>query len=142
MTNRHVRRALAKQVGKEKSPQIPGGLSQMAEALSGLQEFAQLAEQLKPHLEQLQVLAAEVEQASATLQQVSDQNLALRNELALQREVFVRMFARLHGLNREEVLSMETLIQEQLAEELAHADTSSGTQRSDSSEESPSPEPA
>jgi hypothetical protein len=125
--NRHQRRAIGKAGGPAQPAKLPLDLSKMFETLTSLEEFARLAEQVKPHLEKLEQTAAALELAQEALAKAEGKNEALRNEMALQREIFLRMFALTRNVSIEEVLSMEATIQEQLSSEISHAATPIGT---------------
>lgn len=108
--NRHARRSIA---AKGTSPTLPD-LSQMVATLGSLEEFAQLAERLKPHLETLGELAVKLETTEAALVIAQTENSALKAEIELQRSIFLRLIASGMGVSLEKVLSMETAIQEEL----------------------------
>jgi chromosome segregation ATPase len=90
---------------------IPKELTQMLASLGSLQEFASVAERLKPQLTKIERFAAELEVANEVLQKIKAENKELRAAIEEQRQTFLRMFATGMDISYEEVLSIESRIQ-------------------------------
>jgi hypothetical protein len=109
--NRHTRRAQA----TAPAGSMPAEIAKALATINSLQEFASVAEKLKPFLANAEQLSARLDEAREALVVAQEENSALRAELLLQRQIFLRMFAQGMGLPLTEVLSMEESIQGQLA---------------------------
>jgi hypothetical protein len=114
--NRHARRAAA----SKGTPQL-NGLSQALASLealtsdkSSLNTLQDVADKLRPMLEESTRLSAKLSQAYQALEASTQENVVLKQELELQRQIFLRMLANIGQLRLEDVLSMEQAIQEQL----------------------------
>ena len=121
--NRHQRRAAA----KKRPTGVPESASQAMEivqALQGLEEFSRLAERLKPHLEQLERLTEELKEAETVMEVLQTANQELKAELALQREINIRMFAGLFAVDLDAVRNKEQELSDEISQERgSNADT-------------------
>jgi protein subunit release factor A len=118
--NRHARRSHAKRTGSS-----PGG------SLENIAE--KLAREVQPHLEEMKAFSARMEEFGRAVQTIRpafdkmrEDIEALRGELALQREIVLQLIATSMGATRDEVLSMEEAIQQQLAPTDNHASKTPG----------------
>lgn len=123
MNRQQRRRAQAVGLTVPSAPQTLD-LGKVAATLSSLQEFAEVAEKLKPLLETVGPLSARLEEAGEALAAAQRENGELRSLLETQRQVFLRLCAQGMGITVEEVLSMEAAIREQLPTERNDADSS------------------
>lgn len=127
--NRNQRRR-AQAVGvtlpsKGAAPQLD--LGTMMATFGRLQEFAELAERVKPFLNTIDQLSSRLDEASDALAGAKHESVELRAALEQQRQVFLRLCAQGMGITVEQVLSMEADIREQLStENRSDADTSPG----------------
>lgn len=125
--NRQTRRLQEKRIPKE--------LTQVLSTIQGLEEFAKLAERLKPHLENIEQLANQLEIAKEAVQNAQAENTELRAILEEQRQTFLQLFAIGMDIPLGEVLSMEAKIQNE--RETNNADTTAQPE-TEATEEDPS----
>jgi hypothetical protein len=111
--NRKPRKPHGPKVSRSFAPE----LSKVMGSLSALNELSAVTEKLRPVLENAVQLQSKFEAVYTALQEVSAENVVLRGELALQRAIVLRMFAR--GLEEPlaNILSMELAVQEELAQQ-------------------------
>lgn len=115
--NRHQRRATAKKNRSTMGPETTSQALELFQAIQSLEEFSKLAERLRPHLEQLEKLSEELREAETVMEELGQENQALRNELALQREVTIRLFSALKGEPRDRIQKLEATIMGEIEEE-------------------------
>jgi hypothetical protein len=112
--NRHARRVQATaSIGK---PTLPAEITKALATINSLQEFAAVADRLKPFLANAERLSAQLDEARSALALAQAENVSLRTVIEHQRQVFLRMFAQGMGIPLTEVLSIEASIQGQLTD--------------------------
>jgi hypothetical protein len=96
-------------------------LQAVVEMAGPMQQILEQFEQIQPVLDELPV---RFEEAETLLKAARAENLVLRQQLEQQRQVFLRMFAQGMGIPLEQVLSMESDMQNQIgSEDHAHETT-------------------
>lgn len=114
--NRHLRRAQASQ---SKALPTAQELAKTIETLGSMAEGFRQAKQeievkLGPLVRDAKLLSGRLEEVQASLTRAAEENEALRKELALQREIFLRMISNVSRMNLPDVLLMEQQVQTHL----------------------------
>jgi hypothetical protein len=106
--------------------------SHVAKTMAALHEFSDVADRLRPYLAEIEKLASKVDDTISVLRQVEIENSALKAELALQREVTMRLIHGFIGLpvaSMESIRLLESQIQDQILKESTNGiETARGNQ--------------
>jgi hypothetical protein len=130
--NRHQKRAQNASIKK-----MPAAAQQ---TLGALEEFSQVVENLKPYLVAIKHMAQRIDDTVSVLKDVELRNASLKAELALQREVTLRLVYSMKSfqvINMENVRLLESQIQDEILKEAQNGQTTEPAEPSP--EEDPGP---
>lgn len=130
--NRHQKRAQNASIKK-----MPAAAQQ---TLGALEEFSQVVENLKPYLVAIKHMAQRIDDTVSVLKDVELRNASLKAELALQREVNLRLMHQLVGIpiaSLKVIRDLESQIQDEILKEAQNGQTTEPAEPSP--EEDPGP---
>ena len=132
--NRHQKRK--QQALIKKAPQAA-----VLDTMGAIQDFAETVDKLKPYLAVIRQMAEKIDDCISVIRDVELRNDSLKAELALQREVTLRMFfsSTECGRSLEEFRLLERQIQDEILKESTPDGTPTEPTESSSEQEDPGP---